>query len=162
MQICMGCKQDDACANMQAQNFQNSNPAYTQCRPEPEYTDSVCRQCCKDNNCTKDPTWLVLSCKVIYPTIRDFNITLQVVPNHSRRMGLHWIKSQSVWQLILNVHPAPISLNSMHLNLCTLILLIIFTACLVQYLQVVITCFNACAVFRTGLIVTLYINFTRV
>lgn len=64
MQICMGCKQDGACANMQAQNFQNSNPAYTQCRPEPEYTDSVCRQCCKDNNCTKDPTWW-------YPTTRD-------------------------------------------------------------------------------------------
>ena len=33
-QIHMGCKQKMACENNKAQNFQNSNPAYTQCRPE--------------------------------------------------------------------------------------------------------------------------------
>ena len=33
-QIHMGCKQKAACENNKAQNFQNANPAYTQCRPE--------------------------------------------------------------------------------------------------------------------------------
>merc|ERR1711970_362972 len=64
MQICMGCKQKEACDQMQAQNFQNSNPDYTQCRPETTYTDSVCRQCCAENNCTKDPSWW-------YPATRE-------------------------------------------------------------------------------------------
>lgn len=57
MQICMGCKQKEACNNMQAQNFQNQNPDYTQCRPESNYSDSVCRQCCAEDNCTKEPSW---------------------------------------------------------------------------------------------------------
>jgi len=57
MQICMGCKSNDACENMKAQNFQNANPDYTQCRPENAYSDSVCRQCCATDNCTKDPSW---------------------------------------------------------------------------------------------------------
>ena len=57
MQICMGCKSDDACSNMKAQNFQNPNPDYTQCRPEKHYSDSVCRQCCDTDNCTYYPTW---------------------------------------------------------------------------------------------------------
>merc|ERR1712050_124056 len=57
MQICMGCKSDDACQNMKAQNFQNPNPDYTQCRPETAYSDSVCRQCCDTDNCTRDPSW---------------------------------------------------------------------------------------------------------
>merc|ERR1712147_554201 len=52
MQICMGCKQKEACDQMQAQNFQNTNP------------DSVCRQCCTENNCTKDPSWW-------YPATRE-------------------------------------------------------------------------------------------
>merc|ERR1711990_352382 len=62
-QICMGCKSKDACENMKAQNFQNSNPDYTQCRPESQYKNSVCRQCCTEPNCTKSPTWW-------YPTTR--------------------------------------------------------------------------------------------
>ena len=53
MQICMGCKSDDACQNMKNQNFQNRNPDYTQCRPESNYADSVCRQCCDTDDCTK-------------------------------------------------------------------------------------------------------------
>ncbi|CAG5095990.1 Oidioi.mRNA.OKI2018_I69.XSR.g14428.t1.cds [Oikopleura dioica] len=57
MQICMGCKSKDACDNMQNQNFQNQNPAYTQCRPENYYGESVCRQCCASDNCTKEPSW---------------------------------------------------------------------------------------------------------
>ena len=57
MQICMGCKAIDACENMQNQNFQNLNPDYTQCRPETDYSDSVCRQCCATDNCTKEPSW---------------------------------------------------------------------------------------------------------
>ena len=28
-----------------------------QCRPENNYSDSVCRQCCDTDNCTKAPTW---------------------------------------------------------------------------------------------------------
>merc|ERR1712141_642428 len=63
-QICMGCKQTGACKNMQANNFQNNNPDYTQCRPEAKYNESVCRQCCDSDNCTKLPTWW-------YPTSRD-------------------------------------------------------------------------------------------
>ena len=57
MQICMGCKSDDACQNMKGQNFMNQNPDYTQCRPESNYADSVCRQCCDTDNCTRDPSW---------------------------------------------------------------------------------------------------------
>jgi len=69
MQICMGCKQKEACTQMQNQNFQNQNPDYTQCRPETQYTDSVCRQCCDTNDCTKNDAngntdWW-------YPTSRD-------------------------------------------------------------------------------------------
>ena len=105
MQICMGCKQEEACNQMQAQNFQNDNPDYTQCRPETTYTDSVCRQCCKDNNCTKDPSWWVSLLRVppnwgLFPYFRFYleiedsnsksNEILKVVPNHTRRMGLHW------------------------------------------------------------------------
>lgn len=63
-QICMGCKQTEACKNMQNQNFQNQNPDYTQCRPETYYPESVCRQCCATDNCTKEPSWW-------YPTTRQ-------------------------------------------------------------------------------------------
>ena len=52
----MGCKQEGACKNMQIQNFQNANPDYTQCRPEAKYNESVCRQCCTDDNCTGHPS----------------------------------------------------------------------------------------------------------
>ena len=34
LQILTGCKAKDACMNNMANNFQNSNEAYTQCRPE--------------------------------------------------------------------------------------------------------------------------------
>merc|ERR1712210_330267 len=64
MQICMGCKSKDACDNMQNQNFQNRNPAYTQCRPENYYGESVCRQCCATDNCTKEPSCGTLLTKV--------------------------------------------------------------------------------------------------
>ena len=37
LQIHMGCKQKMACENNHAQNFQNENPDYTQCRPESQY-----------------------------------------------------------------------------------------------------------------------------
>lgn len=62
--IMTGCKQKLACANNQAQNFQNANPDYTQCRPEAEYGHSVCRQCCEEDNCVKSPEWW-------YPTTRS-------------------------------------------------------------------------------------------
>jgi len=55
IQVHTGCKQKLACENNKAQNFQTSNPAYTQCRPEPGYTHSVCRQCCYDSSCVTDP-----------------------------------------------------------------------------------------------------------
>lgn len=63
-QINMGCKQKMACENNHSQNFQGDNPAYTQCRPEMDYTHSVCRQCCSENNCVKEPSWW-------YPVSRD-------------------------------------------------------------------------------------------
>ncbi|CAG5106341.1 Oidioi.mRNA.OKI2018_I69.chr1.g2799.t1.cds [Oikopleura dioica] len=67
-QIRMGCKQKMACENNKMQNFWGNNPAWqgslelklpnpaawTQCRPEPGYTHSVCRQCCETDSCTKD------------------------------------------------------------------------------------------------------------
>merc|ERR1712046_496565 len=58
-QIHMGCKSADACANNKKANFDNPNPHYTQCRPEKNmgYHHSVCRQCCHDSMCTKQPTW---------------------------------------------------------------------------------------------------------
>jgi len=55
--VCMGCKATDACQNLKAQNFQSSDPSKTQCRPESNFTSSVCRQCCTTNNCTKAPVW---------------------------------------------------------------------------------------------------------
>lgn len=60
LQIFTGCKSKEACTNNMANNFQGTNPAYTQCRPEgPEegYMHSVCRQCCSEENCIKDPDW---------------------------------------------------------------------------------------------------------
>merc|ERR1712037_845580 len=53
-QILMGCKQKMACENNKKQNFWGNNPSWTQCRPEPGYTHSVCRQCCETDSCTKD------------------------------------------------------------------------------------------------------------
>merc|ERR1712167_278404 len=49
MQIHMGCKSKDSCQNNKKSNFQNNNP---------DYTHSVCRQCCETDLCTKDPSWL--------------------------------------------------------------------------------------------------------
>lgn len=65
-QIHMGCKSEDACMNNKRANFDQQNPHYTQCRPEKNmgYHHSVCRQCCNDNMCTKEPTWW-------YPTTRE-------------------------------------------------------------------------------------------
>lgn len=63
-QISMGCHQEMACENNKAQNFREENPDHTQCKPEAKYNQSVCRQCCKENNCTKDPSWW-------YPTSRE-------------------------------------------------------------------------------------------
>merc|ERR1712037_732071 len=63
MQIRTGCKAKDACEMNMAQNFKQQNPHYTECRPEPGYTHSVCRQCCSENNCVKEPNWW-------YPTTR--------------------------------------------------------------------------------------------
>ena len=34
-----------------------SNFELFKCRPENNYSDSVCRQCCDTDNCTKAPTW---------------------------------------------------------------------------------------------------------
>ena len=56
-QIAMGCLQDMACENNKMQNFNQPNVDYTQCKPETKYRESVCRQCCAEPNCTKDPTW---------------------------------------------------------------------------------------------------------
>merc|ERR1712176_1047200 len=53
-QILMGCKQKMACENNKKQNFWGNNPSWTQCRPEPGCTHSVCRQCCETDSCTKD------------------------------------------------------------------------------------------------------------
>merc|ERR1712176_179533 len=55
IQVNTGCKQAMACENNKAQNFQGNNPAQTQCRPEPGYTHSVCRQCCYDDSCVSSP-----------------------------------------------------------------------------------------------------------
>ncbi|CAG5077589.1 Oidioi.mRNA.OKI2018_I69.PAR.g8763.t1.cds [Oikopleura dioica] len=63
MQIRTGCKAKDACEMNMAQNFKQQNPHYTECRPEPGYTHSVCRQCCSENLCVKEPSWW-------YPTTR--------------------------------------------------------------------------------------------
>jgi len=60
LQILTGCKSKNACLNNMAQNFQGDNDAYTQCRPEGPtvgYMHSVCRQCCSEENCIKDPDW---------------------------------------------------------------------------------------------------------
>ena len=62
IQINTGCKQAMACANNKAQNFQNSNPDHTQCRPEAGYTHSVCRQFCDTDNCVASPSfWMPAS-----------------------------------------------------------------------------------------------------
>lgn len=56
-QIAMGCLQDMACENNKMQNFNQPNVDHTQCKPETKYRESVCRQCCAESNCTKDPSW---------------------------------------------------------------------------------------------------------
>ena len=58
-QIAMGCKQEQACENNKANNFNQQNVDYTQCKPEAHYTESVCRQCCAEKNCVKEPSWWI-------------------------------------------------------------------------------------------------------
>merc|ERR1719187_2424161 len=47
--VCMGCKEKQACLRQKFNNF-NRKPA--QCRPRAYYSPSVCRQCCKTEDCT--------------------------------------------------------------------------------------------------------------
>jgi len=55
IQVNTGCKQALACENNKSQNFAQSDPAHTQCRPESGYDHSVCRQCCYDDSCVSSP-----------------------------------------------------------------------------------------------------------
>ena len=47
--VCMGCKQKRACLDNKKQNFSWRG---WQCKPKATFGPSVCRQCCKDAECT--------------------------------------------------------------------------------------------------------------
>jgi len=53
IQVKKGCKQEHSCHDQRKQNFVKDNKRHQQqCRPQMRRGPSVCRKCCKEENCT--------------------------------------------------------------------------------------------------------------
>lgn len=54
IQVIKGCKQEHSCHDQRKQNFTNGKRHHQQCRPGHQRGPSVCRKCCKTENCTEN------------------------------------------------------------------------------------------------------------